>query len=345
MIDGADPNHIIFTLNCSDALNLAIKGAVRPGNHVICTAMDHNSVLRPLHRLSEDGLITTTRVPCDPKTGLMDPQDLRRALRPETRLVAVTHGSNVTGTVQDLKAISEVMRSHKALLLVDAAQTLGHLPISVRDLEIDLLAAPGHKGLLGPLGTGFLYLRPGLETELRPLREGGTGSVSESDQQPEFMPDKFEPGSHNTIGLAGLDAALAWIAERGIASIAAHEHRLMSVFLGEIAEQTPSGLHLYGPTDPAQRCAVFSVRIDGFDRPQDLSDVLEQEAGVLSRSGLHCAPGAHETLGTAERGGTTRVSFGPFCTEDEVRSTAQALVRIAQSKHPQAAPCSTSGSS
>lgn len=184
-------NHFIFTLNCTDALNLAIKGLIDPAGkgHVICTAVDHNSILRPINAMVDYGWIEKTVVPVDPTTGLVDPQDIRRAIRSDTKLIAITHGSNVTGTIQPVRTIGRIAREHAVPFVVDAAQSVGHVPIDVQADCIDLLAAPGHKALLGPLGTGFLYIRPGLEKMLRPLREGGTGSASEHPVQPLMMPD------------------------------------------------------------------------------------------------------------------------------------------------------------
>jgi len=336
LIGGADPNHVIFTLNCTDALNHAIRGVVwadasRP-RHLITTDLDHNSILRPFNALCQHDHITQTRVPVDPQTGLVDPDDIRKAITPDTCLIATLHGSNVTGTVQDVAAIGAIAREHDVPFLVDAAQTLGHMPVDVQADGIDLLAAPGHKGLLGPLGTGFLYIRPGIEQRMTTIREGGTGSVSELDTQPDFMPDRFEPGSHNTIGIVGLDAGVGHILDRGIATLAAHEQHLVATFLDAINTAETPGLTLYGPPTAAHRCGVFSIRIDGYDDPGDLSAALEHKHGVLTRSGLHCAPGAHATLGTAERGGTARLSFGPFVTEPHVRHAAAAIAALCRSK-------------
>ncbi len=330
LIHGENENHVVFTLNCSDALNMAIKGALRPGDHAITTQLDHNSILRPLNRLQTDATVTQTRIPCDPRTGLADPDDLRRAIRPHTRLIALLHASNVTGALQPIAEFGRIARDHGLLFLVDAAQSLGHVPLDVQAMHIDLLAAPGHKGLLGPLGTGFLYIRPGVEKQLTTLREGGTGSVSERDVQPDFMPDRFEPGSHNTIGLIGLSEGVGHILDRGVAEIRRHELSLIQTFLGVLQSQDTPGLSLYGPTDPQQRCSVFSIRIEGFDKPQDLSDVLERDYGLLTRSGLHCAPGAHATIGTAPLGGTTRLSFGQFTTQDDAAFAAHALAQLSR---------------
>ena len=332
LIHGESPDHIVFTLNTSDALNLAIHGLVHAGatrRHVVTTDLDHNSVLRPFNRLVEHDGVTQTRVPCDPVTGRVDPNDIRRAIRRDTALVAVVHGSNVTGTIQPIPEIGAICRECAVPLLVDAAQTAGHLPIDVQADGIDLLAAPGHKGLLGPLGTGFLYIRPGLERQMRTVREGGTGSVSELDVQPDFMPDRFEPGSHNAIGLIGLSAGVAWILDRTVDRLWAHERRLVETMIDGL-HNPPPGLTLYGPPGVKHRCGVFSVRLDGYDGPTELADALEAEHGILTRAGLHCAPHAHRTVGSDRLGGTTRLSFGPFVQPQDVKYACDALASLAE---------------
>lgn len=330
LIGGENEKHVVFTLNCSDALNIAIKGVVRPGDHVITTCLDHNSVLRPLNKLAHDGIIEQTRLPCDSRTGVADPDELRKAIRPHTRLIAAVHGSNVTGALQPIAEYGRMAREHGVCYLVDAAQTLGHVPLDVRAANIDLLAAPGHKGLLGPLGTGFLYIRPGIEKTMTTLREGGTGSVSERDVQPDFMPDRFEPGSHNTIGLIGLSEGVQYLLETGMREVRKHDIEVMQAFMASLDGAESVGLKLYGTRHAENRCAVFSLRLEGFDRPQDLSDVLEREYGLLTRSGLHCAPGAHEAIGTAQLGGTTRLSFGAFNTVDDAKFASRALLEVSQ---------------
>jgi cysteine desulfurase family protein len=336
LFNGAGPNQFVFTLNCTEALNLAIKGLIDPldvnngRGHAICTAIDHNSILRPLSALVECGwLDATTRMPVDAKSGLVDPDDIRRAIRPDTRLIAITHASNVTGTVQPIRQIGEIARERGVPLVIDAAQSAGHLPIDLSMDAIDLLAAPGHKGLLGPLGTGFLYIRPGLEMKLRPLVEGGTGSVSEEPHQPDFMPDRFESGSHNAIGIAGLSEGVKWILDQGIERVAAHEMDLVRTFLEGVSDV--EGLRYFGPQGVRDRTGVFSVRIDGCS-PHELSAILETSYGILTRSGLHCAPFAHETIGTLERGGTTRFSFGPFLVQQDIKFVTDAIAEIASNQ-------------
>jgi len=330
LFNGEHPDHFVFTLNCSDALNLAIKGLIDPTrkNHTICTHIDHNSILRPLNAVQERGWCEQTRVPVDPKTGLVDPEDIRKAVRPDTRLIAITHGSNVTGTVQQIRKIGQIARELAVPFIVDAAQSAGHVPIDVQADCIDLLAVPGHKGLLGPLGTGFLYLRPGLEKMLRPLREGGTGSVSEQDTQPNFMPDKYESGSHNAPGIIGLSEGVKYVIDQTVERLHAYDLDLVRTFIEGVSNV--EGLTYYGPFGVRHRMGVFSVRVEGFS-PHELSAVLESSYGILTRPGIHCAPLAHEAIGTRHTGGTTRFSFGPFLSKQDVKFATDALAEIAMS--------------
>lgn len=322
LMGASKPEEIVFTLNCSAALNQAIKGLLVLGDHVVATTMEHNSVLRPLSALTTAGMITTTYVAPDPLTGLVRPDDVLSSLRPKTRLVCVVHGSNVTGALQPIEEIGRELRRRGVLLLVDAAQSAGHIPFDVQGGYFDFLAVPGHKGLMGPLGTGALYIRQGLEEQLRPLIEGGTGSASEHPVQPDFMPDKFESGSHNAIGLAGLGAAIEWIASKGMDALLKHDRDLSARFL-EGARQIPE-LTVYGPQEPTTRVAVFSIRLGGLEA-QELSSLMECEFGILTRSGIHCAPLAHQSIGTHADGGTTRLSFGAFNTPQDVDRCIECL--------------------
>jgi len=327
LVNAPSTKHCIFTLNCTDALNLAIVGIAHhfishhEAVHVVTTAMDHNSVLRPLHALSKQG-VTHTIVDVDPTTGIVNPQDIADALTPNTRLVAVVHGSNVTGTLQDLHAIGQ--RCGDIPFLVDAAQTMGHVPIDVQTMNIDLLAFPGHKGLLGPLGTGGLILRPGIERILEPLRCGGTGSDSEFPVQPNTLPDKYEPGSHNMIGLAGLHAGVQWILVQGVDNLFEHEQSLCAQFMKEFKQKCSA--RIIGPQTTSQRCGVFSLSFD-----EDPHEIAQQEVGgVQSRAGLHCAPFAHEAMGTSKNGGTVRVSIGPFHTSEDISLLVNAIASTTQ---------------
>lgn len=327
LIHADDPNHVIMTFNCTDGLTLAIKGLVtKPNSHVITTCMDHNSVLRPLHTLQNNLGVEVSHIPADCE-GLVDPEDIQKAIRPHTALIAVVHGSNVCGSVQDIKAIGQIARQHEIPFLVDAAQTAGHVPIDVQTTPVDLLAFPGHKALLGPLGTGVLYIRPGFQKKLQPIREGGTGSKSELAIQPEFMPDRFEAGSHNAVGIAGLRAALRFILERTVEDIHAGDKQLCQDFIE--ATRNINHLKVYGPQNPENRVGVFSITIDGYD-PGELAAVLEEQFGLLTRAGLHCAPLAHQALNTFGGGGTTRLSTGAFTTGEEIEYAAEAIAKIAQ---------------
>ena len=343
---GARAEHVVFTLNTSDALNLAMFGLVDPvlrggrPAHIVTTDLDHNSILRPCRALEARGA-TVTRLPGDPITGVVDPDDVAAAIGPNTVLVATLHGSNVTGRVQPITDIGAACRARDVPFLVDAAQTLGHRPVDVSTMNIDLLAFPGHKGLLGPLGTGGLYIAPGLEHVIEPIRVGGTGSSSEHDTQPDFMPDRFEPGSHNAIGLAGLDAALGWLLERGIETLW-HEERQLIERMDRGLEGI-DGLHVLGGHG-GDRCGVFAVTIGTADdgpagrlEPEALAAVLEDRFGILTRAGLHCAPRAHAHFGTDETGGAVRLSLGPFLHHDDVDRVIHALEAIAADMHAGAA--------
>lgn len=318
--------NVIMTFNCTDGLALVIKGMVtESGMHVITTCMDHNSVLRPLYALEQQYGIEVTYVKAD-QYGICDPDDIRRAIRPNTVLIACVHGSNVCGSIQDVNAIGLIAREHGIPYMVDAAQTIGHYPIDVTEMNVDFLAFPGHKGLLGPLGTGALYIKPGMEKVLRPLKEGGTGSRSEDPFQPEDMPDKFESGSHNALGIAGMSEGVSWLLEKGIQSLREHDTELSREFLS--LTDGIEGLTVYGPKNLQQRMSVFSVSVKGYS-PVELAGVLEREYGLLTRPGLHCAPFAHKSIGSFAFGGTTRFSCGAFNTISDIRRACSALADIA----------------
>jgi cysteine desulfurase family protein len=320
-----DPTRIAFCFNGTDALNIAIHGALRDGDHVVTSDAEHNSVLRPLSHLAAQGRITVTYIPCD-SAGKIKPSDVRGALVPETRLVALAQVSNVTGTIQPLGEIGRFVRSHGALFLVDAAQSLGHLRFTVDDLQCDMLAAPGHKGLLGPLGTGVLYVRPGVEAQLQSLRQGGTGTHSESDQQPDDMPAKFESGNHNVAGIVGLGAGCQFLLERGVVSVHEAISRLAEELRSSLAKI--HGVTVYGPADSAERLGVVSINVRGYD-PQEVASALDAHYGVQVRAGLHCAARIHAALETVNLGGTVRFSLGPFNTAEHVNAAVGAIAEIA----------------
>ena len=325
LIGAVDPNQVIFANNGTDALNLAIRGLVRPGDHVVTTVCDHNSVLRPLRALGEQAGVAVSYVPCD-SFGFVSPDDVRAAFRHNTRLVAVIHASNVTGAIQPIEAIGTIVREHGAFYLVDAAQSLGHVPLDVSRFPVDLVAAPGHKGLLGPLGTGVLYIRPGVERELEPLRYGGTGTQSDEDRQPDVLPDKYEPGNHNLIGLAGLAAACDFLKQETIAAVQAHHDELVSRLLDGLRDAP--GLTIHGPQTAASRTSVVSITVEGYE-PQELAAVLEASHRIQCRAGLHCAPRMHAALGTTAGGGTVRLSPGYFTTLDQIDAVVSAINEVA----------------
>ncbi|HUE17443.1 MAG TPA: aminotransferase class V-fold PLP-dependent enzyme [Planctomycetaceae bacterium] len=324
LLGAESPQRIVFTFNATDSLNLALHGLLRPGDHVVTSAMEHNSVLRPLRHLADRG-IAVTYVKADSE-GRVSPDDVDRAVTKNTRLVALVHASNVTGTIQPIDRVGEIARSAGALFLVDAAQTAGHLPLDVSRSPIDLLACAGHKGLLGPLGTGILYVRPGVEESLESVRQGGTGTNSEDDHQPVRLPDKYEAGNHNVPGLFGLEAALAWLEERTVVEVCRHERQLTAQLLDGVAGLPR--LRVYGPKSLAERVGVVSLTIEGMD-PQELAAVLDDSFGIETRAGLHCAPGAHRCLGTFAGGGTLRLSPGALTTEAEIEAAVSALRQLA----------------
>ena len=285
VLGAAAPERVVFAFNGTDALNLAILGICRPGDHVVTSVLEHNSVLRPLRYLSDQRQVHVSYVSPE-SDGRISPVRIREALRPETRLVALTHASNVTGTIQPIEDVAEVLRDSNALYLVDAAQTAGHLKLNATFAGIDLLACSGHKGLGGPLGTGLLYIRPRLEEELVPLRFGGTGSHSEQDIQPAELPDRYESGNHNTPGIVGLEAALEHVAAQNFADVRGHELQLTGRLIEEL--RSISGVTVHVNAGIEQQLGVVSISVPGFE-PQVLAALLDQEFGVQTRAGLHCA--------------------------------------------------------
>lgn len=317
-----DPARVVFTLNATDALNIALKGFLENGDHVLFTAMEHNSVLRPLARLRHDGLITTTMIPCSVE-GMPDLEELEAAYRPNTRLLVFNHASNVTGTILPLNNMIASAHSHDVKVLVDVAQTAGSIPIDVRESGLDMLAFTGHKSLLGPTGTGGLYVSP--EIDLTPLREGGTGSQSELDIHPQSMPERLEAGTLNSTGLAGLLAGIEFIEQRGIADIRQHEkniRRYLYNSLGEIDR-----VKLYGSADSELSSCIVSFTLDNADSGE-IGYALESGFGILCRTGLHCAPLAHQAIGTFPEG-TVRLSPGLFNTRKDIDAVTAAVCEIA----------------
>ena len=313
-------DNIIFGLNATDALNTAIKGMVNKGDHVVTTSMEHNSVLRPLKQLENQG-VQTTIIQCNEK-GELDIEKLEKAICKNTKLVVTTHASNVTGTLMPIKEIGELADRHGLTYVIDSAQTAGVYSLDVSDIHADVITFTGHKGLMGPQGVGGFYVRNG--AVLRQMREGGTGSMSESLQQPELLPDKFESGTPNTPGIAGLAAGLKFIESVGIDNIRDHERELTKYFM-EGLQEIPQ-ITVYGPAVEKERAAVVALNINN-KTSSEVSFVLDHQFDIATRPGLHCAPLAHETIGTGTLG-AVRFSFGYFNTREEIDIALGALKSI-----------------
>ena len=323
-INASEVEQVIFTLNCTEALNLGLKGLLRPGDHVITSCIGHNSVVRPLRKLEQQGVKITRLPPC-PETGAMPLHDIEEAITQETKLVVVTHASNVTGTIQPIEEYAVVARKYDLIFMVDAAQTAGKYPIDVQAGNIDLLALSGHKGLFGPPGTGVLCV--GNRVDLDPLREGGTGSYSEQEEQPYLLPDRYESGTINSVGISGLGAGLRYIFSEGLERISAHGQYLVDRLIEGLAN-VPK-VRLYGGAkDRSKQAPIVSLNIEGYE-PGEVGAILDQTFDVKVRTGLHCAPGAHRTLGTFPLG-TVRLSPGYFNTKEEIDLTVHALEKIAK---------------
>lgn len=322
LIKTTNSQQIIFTFNATDALNMAIKGVLESGDHVITSNLEHNSVLRPLQNLAQNQIaLTYISFSSD---GLINPKDIEKAIKPKTKLIAITGASNVLGTIQPITEIGEIAHKNNILFLVDASQILGVLPIDVRKMHIDLLAGSGHKALMGPPGTGFLYT--GLKTALKNWREGGTGGDSLSLLQPSALPHQLEAGTHNFLGIAGLSTALDFIEQKTIEKIQEHELSLLKhliIKLNEISEVT-----LYGTLDITKKVGVQAFSLKGYSS-DEVATILDEHFDIAVRGGLHCAPLTHQTLGTAPDG-LVRVSLGAFNTLEEIETFISAIKEIAK---------------
>lgn len=319
---GTDPRRLVFTSNSTESLNIAIKGLFEPGDHVITTMLEHNSVLRPLYEMEERG-VELTIIPAD-KKGVIDYNDIEKAIRPNTKAVVCTHGSNLTGNLVDIERIGKITRKNGLLLVVDASQTAGVFPIDVEKMQIDVLCFTGHKGLLGPQGTGGMYVREGIQ--IRPLKSGGSGVQTYSKSHPAEMPTALEAGTMNGHGIAGLHAAVEYIQRTGIDQIRKREQECMKRFYGGVI-QVP-GVKVYGDFDDMNRCAIVSLNIGDYDS-SEVSDELLTEYRISTRPGAHCAPLMHEALGTVEQG-AVRFSFSHFTTDEEVDTAIKAIRELAE---------------
>lgn len=316
------PQQVVFTAGATHALNQAIVGLLSPGDHVVTTASEHNSVLRPLYWLEQQG-VELSIVQAD-KQGRISYEEMERQVTPRTKAVVCTHASNVTGNVTDLKRVSRLCRQNGAQLVVDGAQSGGHLPLSMEEMGIDVLCLPGHKGLLGPQGIGLLCLRPGVE--LRPLLVGGSGIHSFSHTHPTALPDGLEAGTRNNPGIAGLGAGLKWLQTQGVERLWAQtRERLRQLYEGLHAIP---GVTIYGDWSTFHRAPVLAMNLDGWEASQ-LSDVLYEEFDIATRPGAHCAPLMHLALGTGEAG-AVRMSVGHTTTQEEVAAAVAAVAQLAK---------------
>ena len=320
-----DPRRVIFAGNATDALNMAIKGILNPGDHVVTTVMEHNSVRRPLKALESIGVRTTT-VAAD-REGFVSAATIERAVEPATRLIVMTHASNVNGAVQPIAEVARVARERGLLLLVDAAQTAGSLPFTLEEIGADLLAFPGHKGLMGPTGTGGLILGSRVSTDdLATVREGGTGGNSEEDVQPRELPARYEAGTLNTVGIAALGAALDVIVETGVRAICEHETEVTTRLIDGLT--AIPGVRVLSPENAGRRVAVVSFTVDGWE-PADLGAALDSSFEIACRTGLHCAPEACKALGAFPYG-TVRFSPGFYTTAEEIDQAVNAVSELAR---------------
>lgn len=350
LFEGDDPHRMIFAMNCTDALNMAIKGVLGPvvagtsdrtsagtSGGVITTVLEHNSVSRPLQAMANAGAIELTRVNCDDE-GFIDPDEIRKAITPRTKLIVMTHASNVLGTIQDAQAIGKIAREHDVLFCLDVAQTAGVVPISIEKMFVDLLAFPGHKSLLGPTGTGGLYVGPrcpqptdpGTQTKsggMAPWREGGTGGDSSTPTQPAIYPYYLEGGTPNTVGIAGLAAGVEYLLKNDpdLTRHLEHEQAMVAKVIERFADDPR--FTFYGPKDARHHVGAVSLNIRGYEAA-DAGSILDDSFHVAVRPGLHCAPYAHKRIGTFPSG-TIRISPGPFNTDEELNQLLEALDQIA----------------
>lgn len=322
LFGGTNPRQVVLTNNSTESLNIAVKGILEPGDHVITTMLEHNSVLRPLYEMEQKG-VRLTIIKSDEK-GRISLSDIEDAVSEDTKMIICTNSSNLTGNYVDVAAVGKLAKAHGVLFVVDASQTAGVFPIDVQEMNIDVLCFTGHKGLLGPQGTGGLYVREGLT--VRPLKSGGTGVQTYSKSQPKEMPTALEAGTLNGHGIAGLHAALGYLEETGIDVIREKEQKLMRQFY-EGVKDIP-GVTVYGDFESGKRCAIVTLNIGDYDSGE-VSDALLVDYGISTRPGGHCAPLMHEALGTASQG-AVRFSFSHYNTEEEVETAVRAIRELAQ---------------
>lgn len=322
-----NPLNVVFSSNITESLNIIIKGFLKSGDHVIVSSMEHNAVMRPLHSVSNIG-VEYTVLPCD-KQGKLKVEEVDKSIQNNTKLVLINHVSNVFGTIQNIQEIGDLCRKKDIHFIIDSAQSAGVIPIDFQKLNLSALPFTGHKGLLGPQGTGGIIFREDFASLVSPFREGGTGSFSEQEFQPEIMPDKYESGTLNIPGIFGLNAGIKYIKEVGLSTIWQHEQELSKLFLDNILNI--DGITLHGLNSLQDRSAVFSITIDNLDCAE-AGYLLDKEFGIMTRTGIHCSPLAHKTMGTFPEG-TIRFSFGFFNNKEDISYISQALQQLSRNKY------------
>ena len=323
LFNAPDPLRIVFAANITEAINICLHGLLRPGDHVITSSMEHNSVIRPLRYLEKAG-VEVSVAKCTPE-GELNPEEVEKLVKADTKMVVINHASNVVGTLLPVREIGRICRRYGLLFLVDSAQTAGAYPLDMEKDFIDLLCFTGHKSLYGPMGTGGVAIGNRVAAgALRPLKQGGTGSLSEKEEQPDFLPDALEPGTLNVIGLSGLAAGLSWLREQSVAKIRGQEQELTSQLLAGLEELR--GVTVYGTKDAARQTGVVSFTVQDLS-PSEAGLQLDEKYGLLCRVGLHCAPLAHRTIGTFPRG-TIRFGLGAFNTGEEIEEAVRAVYRL-----------------
>ncbi|MDD5590404.1 MAG: aminotransferase class V-fold PLP-dependent enzyme [Dehalococcoidales bacterium] len=325
LFNGADPNRLVFTYNASDSLNIIINGILEPGDHVITSNLEHNSVLRPIHHLYSEGIVEVDYVPFD-NEGYIDPDDIRKKMKKNTKLVIISHASNVIGTVQPVGEIGKICRERSVIFAIDAAQTAGIIPIDIEAMNIDIVAFTGHKSLLGPTGIGGIYVRDGVE--IAQTRAGGTGVRSAYPFHLPEYPYRLEVGTVNLLGVAGLNAGQKYIAKRGLNNIHKEEMRLLDLFQQGLSEI--DHITTYGTKSLQNRMPVLSLNIEGY-KAFDTGILLDGDYDIAVRTGLHCAPKAHEQLGTVPEG-SVRFGIGPMNTEYDILHAIEAVKELAPTR-------------
>lgn len=325
---GPGNENVVFTQNITSSLNTVIKGMFKEGWHIITTSMEHNSVIRPLRRLEAERNISVTIVQCK-NDGTLDIEDIKKAITPGTKAVVMTHASNLTGTILPVSDVGRICRDYGLYFILDSAQTAGILDIDFMEMNLDVLTFTGHKGLMGPQGIGGFIISDRASKITSPLIEGGTGSRSHMETQPEMLPDKYESGTLNTVGIAGLKAGIEYINSVGLENIRLHEKRLFDMLIKGLSEII--GMEVFGPCGSDKRVSVIPINIADMD-PAELSYILDSEYGIMTRTGLHCTPLAHKTIGTYPKG-AVRLSIGYFNSEEDIEYTLDALNKISKSQH------------